>query len=135
MLVPALPLLNLELANVSVDVTTLTHDDLLHVFSISAFLILLISISDSSMIVISMSSNAEVRDKELEKLQEEIGEGYEVNDIQGRAKLKAEYEKLYSDEMEAARAALTAGDASAAAWHKLKASNANDSLKVLDKLK
>jgi hypothetical protein len=135
MLVSALPLLNLELANVSVDVTTLTHDDLLHVFSISAFLILLISISDSSMIVISMSSNAEVRDKELEKLQEEIGEGYEVNDIQGRAKLKAEYEKLYSDEMEAARAALTAGDASAAAWHKLKAYNANDSLKVLDKLK
>lgn len=87
------------------------------------------------MIVIRMRSNAEVRDKELEKLQEEIGEGYEVNDIQGRAKLIAEYEKLYSDEMEAARAALIAGDASAAAWHKLKASNANDSLKVLDKLK
>ena len=39
-----------------------------------------------------MSSNAEVREKELEKLQEEIGEGYEVNDIQGRAKLRAEYD-------------------------------------------
>ena len=82
-----------------------------------------------------LGSNAEVRDKELEKLQEEIGEGYEVNEIQGRAKLKAEYEKEYSDEIAAARAALAAGDASAAAWHKLKASNINDSLKVLDRLK
>jgi hypothetical protein len=79
-----------------------------------------------------MSSNAEVREKELEKLQEEIGEGYEVNDIQGRAKLRAEYEKLYSDEIEAARAALTAGDASAAAWHKFKASNANESIKQIE---
>ena len=74
------------------------------------------------------------RDREIELIRNKIGNGYEEQARQAKAKMKEEYLKDYNQEMEKAVAAYAKGDLSAATLHQLKASIANDSLKALEKL-
>ena len=74
------------------------------------------------------------RDREIELIRNKIGNGYEEQARQAKAKMKEEYLKDYNQEMEKAVPAYANGDLSAATLHQLKASIANDSLKALEKL-
>lgn len=74
------------------------------------------------------------RDREIELIRNKIGNGYEEQARQAKAKMKEEYLKDYNQEMEKAVASYAKGDLSAATLHQLKASIANDSLKALEKL-
>lgn len=53
-----------------------------------------------------MSSDAEERDRELKRLQHNIGKQYEENAREAKAKMERAYKKEYSDEMKATASAL-----------------------------
>jgi hypothetical protein len=83
----------------------------------------------------SSSDKLKEREEELKRLQDEIDKKGKENASEWKAKQKEQLEKLYTDEIAAAKAAIDAGNVGAAGLHKLKASNALNSLKDLEKLR